>query len=434
MSNTATVTEALNRHYVQHHPGEVAEWLSELSERRAAAFIEAMTPNQLIAVWNRLPFHIAHALFGRLPMARAGLILSRGDPGRAALHLRALDAEQRAGYLRDIEPGLAKELRRLLDYPPDTAGAIMDPVVPTFRAHNSAQETLKYLRRYRGITTRNVLVADEDGRLAGLIDIQDLALAHIKTTLGQLARPAKTVADVMTTREEIAEILETHKITELPVLDAEERVVGVVRYEGIISAVQDESSADIQTMVGVSRDERALSPIGFKVRKRLPWLQINLLTAFLASAVVSLFESTIAQFTALAVLLPIVAGQAGNTGAQALAVTMRGLALREINTRHWWRISFKETSTGFINGVVVALTTAVAVYFWSGSIGLAAVIGSAMVISMVAAGLAGAVIPITLTMLDQDPAQSSSIVLTTITDVVGFMTFLGIATLAAGFL
>ena len=434
MSSAATAIEALNRHYLQQHPGEVAEWLSELSARRAAAFIEGLTPDQLIAVWDRLPFHVAHALFTRLPMERAALILSRADPSRAAQHLRALEAEQRAAYLQNIEGGLAKELRRLMEYPPDTAGAIMDPVVPSFRAHHNAQDTLKYLRRYRGANTRSVLVADDDGRLSGTIDIQDLALAHGKTTLGLLARPAKTVADVMTTREEIAEILETHKITELPVLDAEERVVGVVRYAGLISAVQDESSADIQTMVGVSRDERALSPIWFKVRKRLPWLQINLLTAFLASAVVGMFESTIAQFTALAVLLPIVAGQAGNTGAQALAVTMRGLALREINTRHWWHISFKETSTGFINGVLVALTTAVAVYFWSDSAGLAAVIGSAMVISMVAAGLAGAIIPITLTMLDQDPAQSSSIVLTTVTDVVGFMTFLGIATLAAGFL
>jgi magnesium transporter len=150
--------------------------------------------------------------------------------------------------------------------------------------------------------------------------------------------------------------------------------------------------------------------------------------------VVGLFEATIMQFTALAVLLPVVAGQSGNTGAQALAVTMRGLALREIRVRQWSRVARKEMAVAFINGWAIALTTAAGVFLWSGSPGLALVIGSAMIISMVAAGLAGATIPIVLTSLGQDPAQSSSIILTTVTDVVGFSSFLGIATMLVALL
>ena len=149
---------------------------------------------------------------------------------------------------------------------------------------------------------------------------------------------------------------------------------------------------------------------------------------------VGLFEETIARYTALAVLLPVVAGQSGNTGAQALAVTMRGLALREIRTRQWFRVCFKEMNVGAFNGIAVALTTSLGVLAWSRSFGLALVIGSSMVLSMVAAGLSGAGVPLVLTALGQDPAQSSSIVLTTITDVVGFFSFLGIATLLAGLL
>jgi magnesium transporter len=170
------------------------------------------------------------------------------------------------------------------------------------------------------------------------------------------------------------------------------------------------------------------------VRKRLPWLQINLVTAFLAASVVGIFEETIARTTALAVLLPVVAGQSGNTGAQALAVTMRGLALREIRLRHWITVARKEVSVAFVNGIAVALTTSLGVYVWSRSAGIALVIGLSMVISMVAAGLSGAAIPMILTALKQDPAQSSSIVLTTVTDVVGFFSFLGIATMLAGML
>ena len=161
---------------------------------------------------------------------------------------------------------------------------------------------------------------------------------------------------------------------------------------------------------------------------------MNLLTAFLAASVVGLFEHTIAAYTALAVLLPVVAGQSGNTGAQALAVTIRGLALREVRVRNWPRVSLKETLVGAGNGLAVAATTAVAVYAGSRSAGLALVIGISMVISMTLAGLSGACIPMLLTALRQDPAQSSSIILTTITDVVGFFSFLGIATLLSGML
>jgi magnesium transporter len=156
------------------------------------------------------------------------------------------------------------------------------------------------------------------------------------------------------------------------------------------------------------------------------------LTAFLAAAVVGLFEDVIARVTALAVLLPVVAGQSGNAGAQALAVTMRGLVLREISLRHWPRMVWKEASVGLVNGVAVALTTALAVWLWSRSPGLVTVISSAMVISMVLAGIAGALVPIALRRFGQDPAQSSSIVLTTVTDVTGLFSFLGIATILAG--
>jgi len=202
----------------------------------------------------------------------------------------------------------------------------------------------------------------------------------------------------------------------------------------LVAAVRDEVSADLQTMVGAGAQERALSRVSFAVRKRLPWLEINLVTAFLAAAVVGLFESTIARFTALAVLLPVVAGQSGNTGAQALAVTMRGLAVREIRLRHWLAVARKEIGVAAINGAAVALTTALGVYVWSRSFGLALVIAVSMVLSMVVAGFAGAVTPMVLTRLGQDPAQSSSIILTTVTDVAGFFSFLGIATLLASLL
>ena len=427
---TTTAVNALNKFFIRQYPGEVAAWLSELSPKEAAAAIVRIPVNMIAAVWEKLPSHVARSLLTGLSIEQGRGILIRIDPSHAALALRSLEPELREQYLERIEPLLAKELRRLMNYPPDSAGALMDPAVITFQADAAAQQTLKQLRRYRGSVGRHVFIVDEQGLFEGYVDVQDLALANGKTRLASLARPAKIVVDVIAPREEIADILEKHKISELPVVDTNGHLVGIIRYDALISAVQNETSADIQTMVGVSKDERALSPIPFAVRKRLPWLQINLATAFLASAVVGLFENTIAHITALAVLSPIVAGQAGNSGAQALAVTMRGLALREISAHHWFKMLYKEMSTGFINGAVIALTTGFFVFLWSQKLSLAAVIAAAMILSMVAAGFAGAIIPLILTLLDQDPAQSSTIILTTVTDCTGFGTFLGIATLA----
>ena len=227
----------------------------------------------------------------------------------------------------------------------------------------------------------------------------------------------------------MVDLLKTQKLSSLPVVDYEGKLLGIIRHDALVTAVQQNASEDMQAMVGAGREERALSKASFAIRKRLPWLQINLGTAFLAAFVVSLFEGTIAKYTALAVLLPVVAGQSGNTGAQALAVTMRGLALREIRIKSWLRVVRKELFVGFVNGCAVALTTSLAVYLVMDSPGLALVLGISMVFSMVGAGLAGAAIPVILTSLKQDPAQSASIILTTVTDVVGFLSFLGLATL-----
>jgi magnesium transporter len=218
------------------------------------------------------------------------------------------------------------------------------------------------------------------------------------------------------------------------VVNADHHLIGELQSSDLMSAIKEDLASNMQTMVGVSKEERALSSSFFAVRKRLPWLQINLLTAFLASAVVGAFEDTIAQFTALAVLLPVAAGQSGNTGAQALAVTMRGLTLREVTLRHWFKIMMKECGAGFMNGIAIAITCATGVYIWSKSFGLALVMAIAMVVSMTLAGASGAMVPMVLKRLGQDPAASSSIILTTITDIAGFMSFLGIATLLSGML
>ncbi|MCB1801266.1 MAG: magnesium transporter [Gammaproteobacteria bacterium] len=430
----ANAVHALQHDLVENHPEDAVRLLERESPAEVAEVLARHPISATLAVWERLSPDVGIRALESLSDGQAIEVLRHMDPPRAAAMLAMRDIEARERFLALLPETEASELRAILAYPADSAGALMDPRVLLLRADTTVREALSRIRSQRRRATRRLFVVNGDNHLEGQVDIQDLATASAATQLEEIQRPVRAVVNAVAPREEVVEILEQYKLTDLPVVDAEERLIGVVRYRNLMAAAEDEATVAMQTMVGVSKDERALSSVAFAVRKRLPWLHINLATAFLAAAVVGLFESTIAQYTALAVLLPVVAGQSGNTGAQALAVTMRGLALREIRSRHWPRVVFKEMSAGFWNGVAVAATTSLGVWLWSDSIGLAGVIGVSMILSMVIAGIFGAAIPLLLNAAGQDPAQSSSIVLTTVTDVSGFLSFLGIATIFSNML
>jgi magnesium transporter len=434
MSDAASALDVLTRAYLSRHPDEAAAVLDAEPLDEAAAVLAAAAPVDAAATLERLTSEVAAAVVERLEPAAAARILEATDAARAATVIARLAPEDRRARLALLAPGTAREIESLLEYPPNTAGQLMDPRLAVIREDATVEEGLARIRARRSAATDALFLVDGEGRLRGVVSLASLACAAPGERLDALVHRAPATVGAMDTREEIVERLGRSDGSSLPVVDVEGRLLGAIRHDAIVAAAQEEASADIQTMVGASREERALSKPSFAVRKRLPWLQINLVTAFLAASVVGIFEETIARTTALAVLLPVVAGQSGNTGAQALAVTMRGLALREIRLRHWITVARKEVSVAFVNGIAVALTTSLGVYVWSRSAGIALVIGLSMVISMVAAGLSGAAIPMILTALKQDPAQSSSIVLTTVTDVVGFFSFLGIATMLAGML
>jgi magnesium transporter len=429
----AAARAALAEHALAAHPHTAAVALEHADPAEVAALLDGYAPEAAARV-------IGHMV----PERAAQVVLALGDeslravlPGiaapRGAAILAWLDPGPRDRVLDVLGGGAARELRELLAYPPDTAGALMDPRVVAARATETAGGALVALRDAPG-ELHQLYVVDADHHLAGAVPVHRLALAAADAPIAALidAPPGAVVAT--TTREELVEYLTRTGLPSIAVVDADGVLLGVLRHAALVGAAEAEAVADLQRMVGAHVDEKALSPVGFAVRKRLPWLHVNLLTAFVAAAVVGLFEHTIATISALAVLLPVVAGQSGNSGAQALAVTMRGLALREVQRSHWRRLALKEAMVGSINGVAIAISAGAGVLLWSGSVGLAAVIAVSMVFAMAAANFAGASIPVVLMRLGQDPAQSASIFLTTVTDVVGFSVFLGLATLAIGYL
>lgn len=430
-SPASAAIAALDRRFLLDYPWEAARRIESLEPKEILPALAAQSPATLLEVWRRLSPGVAAELIGLLPEGHAAQILNGLLPQESARLIEAQRDEGRASLLALASPDARREIERLMSHPEDSAGRIMDPRFVAFRGEMTATEALKVLRKTPARTTRSLFLIDDRNRLAGKVTIQAVAVAAPTQPLAELAEPIVAAVTPVSPREEVADLIDRYQLADLPVVDADGIPVGVIYHADLVHAIQEEATADLQTMVGASRTERALSPPWFAVRQRLPWLQVNLLTAFLAAAVVGLFESTIAQFTALAVLLPVVAGQSGNAGAQALAVTMRGLALREVSVRQWFAVTIKETGVGLANGVATAITCGIGVYWWSGSAGLVAVIMLSMVIAMVIAGLSGAIVPMLLTRLGQDPAQSSSIVLTTITDVAGFFSFLGIASVLA---
>ena len=419
---------------LRNYPGQAARKLEGMEPQAAAAVLAAQTLQVRLPVWLKISPAAASLMLVFFDDTLALEVLSALDAGLCAGLLSQLEESCQNHYLTLIDEDSARELRDLLAYPKDTAGHIMDTRVLGFRSTTTVDEAMTQLRRHPTIVRRRIFTLDADGRLLGQVELAKLVVAEPDQTLAEVSIALNGFVTALDCKEEVASLLQKNSIEALPVVDVNQRLLGVIRGSSAIETLKEDIAVNIQTMVGVGRDEQALSSSIFAVRKRQGWLQINLLTGFLAAAVVGLFENTIAQFTALAILMPIAAGQAGNTGAQALAVTMRGLTLREISARHWLRVLLKEAGAGLMNGIGISLTCGLGVYLWSRNFGLALVIALSMVISMTIAGIGGALVPICLKQLGQDPAQSSSIILTTVTDIAGFMSFLGIATLLSSML
>jgi magnesium transporter len=316
-----------------------------------------------------------------------------------------------------------------------TVGDLMSPPIGVFRAEMTVPETVEQLRTLtKGALITYGFVTDEAGKLEGVVVMRDLLLAEPEATLGDLMiRSPFSLPVGMPLNEALKAALSKH-FPVYPVCDSEGVLRGLVRGEELFAEQAIEISAQAGQMVGVEKEERLATPIGRSLRLRHPWLQINLLTAFVAAAVVGIFEDTLARIVILAVFLPVMAGQTGNTGCQALAVTLRGMTLGELKAGFVGKLIAKEGLLGLANGILVGLTAGAGMTFYASQQGearplmMGMVVAVAMTVSCAVAGIAGAVIPLTLKRLGADPATASSIFLTTASDVASMGVFLTLAT------
>ena len=380
-----------------------AHILEHLSPQEASQLADGVDPQVLSGILDASTLDIAADVLRRLPRQQS---------------------EEVHGMMSRQEA-----LGPLLQYPDRSAGSLMTTDYPEVNASASAASALDIVR-LRGDAAEHigaVLLVDAHHRLVGSVSIVRLALARPDTVVDQLTDAEMHSVTPLTNQEECARLMERYSLHYIPVSEPEGRLLGVILGEDLIDVAEEEATEDMYNIAGIP-GERVTGPLGASIAHRLPWLYINLGTAFLAALVISVFESTIARVVALAVFLPVVAGQGGIGGTQTLTLVVRSMALGELPGRRGMRLLAREVALGLVHGLLLGLAVALVAGLWKGSPFLGLVLGLAMLANMLVAGLAGAGVPLLLRRLRLDPAVASAVIVTTFTDLAGFAVFLGLAT------
>lgn len=413
------------------HPADIAQLMPLLTPDEQAALLETLFELRLAARTLREldPDTLRHVL-ELLPDERLATALRRLSANDAVDLLESLEPERLQPLLALLEPAHAQHLENLMRYGPATAGGLMDPDVPRFQAEESVAETLERVRRLaEGRRLFYLYVVDERGHLLGIASLWQLVSAPAERRLRDIMSAEVVTVRADAPEEEVARQFSKYDLLMMPVVDGDGRLAGAITVDDVLDVVQEQATEDLYRLANLDlQDGVATRPLR-SVRLRLPWLMINLATAFLAAGVVSLFERTIAKYVVLAIFMPIVAGMGGNAGTQTLTVMVRGLALGELDFRRSTGIVLRQAMVGLMNGLGTGAVLALVALAWERNPILSGVLFVAETVNLTVAGLFGAAVPLALRRLNLDPALGSSIFVTTATDVGGFFAFLGTATL-----
>lgn len=415
---------------------------SELPEADLADLIELLEPDARLKLVTLLGDDLKPATLSELETSVRDQLLDDLPNEQIAAAVRELDSDDAVYLLEDMEESeqsdvLAKlseaervAVQRSLDYPEDSAGRLMQTefiAVPPFW---SVGQTIDYLRETEGLpdTFSELYVVDPVFHLLGGVRLDRILRAKRPTPIREIMDGEPATVFVNQDQEDVARLFERYDLLSAAVVDADKRLVGVVTVDDVVEVIQEEAGEDILRLGGVS-DESVADRVLRITRRRFPWLLVNLFTAFLASLVIGLFDATIEQMVALAVLMPIVASMGGNAATQTMTIAVRALATKELTPVNAFRVITREAAVGLINGLLFALIVAGITVLWFANTQLGVIIAAAMIFNMLAAALAGILIPIGLERAGADPAVASSVFVTTVTDIVGFFAFLGLAAL-----
>ena len=427
MGATGNLVNLLQKQY----PADLAAVFSDLQEReRHAAFSVLLERNSRLAAETlaELGPEVAAELLADKPADEIARLVQELPSDDAAAIIDNLPDELSGAVVELIKPKPGGGIGELLEYPEQTAGRIMNPNVFALAEDLTAGEAITQLQQSREVEMVFYLyIVDARRHLVGVVSLRRLLLVPPATPLKRIMTTDLIAVRDDVDQEEVARQVASYNLLAVPVVDSENKLAGIITVDDVIDVIKDEATEDVFRLAGVSIEDGVLTPPGESLKRRLPWLGVNLFTAFAAAVVVSRFESMIEQVTALAVLMPIVAGMGGNAATQTLTVIVRGIALGELSFTNARKTLIKEALVGLGNGVVLGVVAGMVAWLWQGQWMLGVILGLAMVINMFVAATAGTLIPLGLRALKVDPALASSVFITTLTDVFGFLVFLGLA-------
>jgi len=418
------------RAIIKMHPADVAELFTALSPIERNRLIDLLFQGHRAGVTlSELPETILEEVLNDVTDERLVAIMARLPVDDQVFIFESLEEDRQHNLLEKMDEEDADDLRRFMIYPPDSAGRKatdqylafhLDMTVGevTFQLRNDteAPEMLSYL-----------YVVDDNNRLVGVVPLRRLIISKEDTRLRDVMTSDIIAVGGAEDQEEVARIVARYNILGVPVVDAEGRMLGVVTVDDVIDILEEEFTEDMYHMAGLDDEDRVFSPIRHSLGKRLPWMVLNLFTAFIAASVIGVFEHVIQEMAVLAIFLPVVAGVSGSTGTQTLTVVTRAIAIGELELGSGLKAVVKQMAVGMGNGLVVGLVAGIAVYMWKGTYYLGLVLWLSLTINMIFAGFLGAFVPLALKRLKFDPAVGSSVMITTLVDTLGFLTFLGLA-------
>ena len=424
-------TEALQSILNNDYPAEIAH------------IIESVPSTSRQFIWSVLDDETRGEVLVELRDEVRETLIETMEPAEVVAAVQELDAEDLAEILDEVPNDAVPDildsldmqdrarLEQALTYDEDTAGRIMDTDIITVRADVNVDVVLRYLRRHETLPphTDSLMVVDKNNVFLGSLNLATLLTAQPEQSVGEIMNTDADRAITTTSSHDVATLIERHDLISLAIVDDDNKLMGRITIDDVVDIIQDEADQTLLSMAGLDQDDDLFAPVLISAARRAVWLGINLATAFLAAWVIGLFEATLQQVVALAVLMPVVASMGGIAGSQTLTLAIRGLALGQISSANARWLTIKEVAVGIINGIVWALVVAAIAILWFGDWRIGAIIAVAMVANLLAAPLAGIAIPLLLHRLNLDPALSGSVILTTVTDVVGFMTFLGLGSL-----
>ncbi len=441
--NIISVEEAFSEALHNKAYGKALQLLADMNSAEVAHLLESLPADERDLAWDLVRTKLEGDVLVHVNDNLRAELIRKMEPHELVAATTGLETDDLADLLPDMPDEVFNKVLRSMDeqnrlrlesalsYPEDSAGGLMNMDTITVRADITVDVVLRYLRRHKELPeqTDTLMVVDREGRFMGVVPLTTLLTSPPEATIGEIMKRDVEAIPADMPAHEVAKLFELHDWVSAPVVDDKGYLLGRITIDDVVDVIREEGEHSLMSMAGLHEEEDLFAPVLPSARRRALWLGINLMTAFLASWVIGLFDDTIQKLVALAVLMPIVASMGGIAGSQTMTLVIRGLALDQVGDHNARKLLVKEATVGLLNSLMWGLVIALVAWWWFNDTGLGAVIAAAMTINLLVAAAAGVLIPLLLRKLGADPALAGGVVLTTVTDVVGFFSFLGLATL-----